>query len=528
MLIAGAGPVGLALANDLGQRSIACRLIERSAAPVALPKMNFVNVRSMELCRRWGLAHEVRKAGWPDAHPLDVAYVTSLCGHEIARFRYPAQRNKRVAYSPEPSQRCPQIWFDPILERGLQRFDHVELLRGHELVRFDEDGDLIVACVRELATGAETEQIASFLVGADGAGSRVRELAGIERQSWGPAPEQVAIALRTRDARSVIRHERAAFFWVIDGQGLRGLVTPTDGEEMWRFNWNLRRGETPEGFDADAAVRTLAGTDFEYEILTVMPWRIRFTLAERYRKGRVFLAGDAARTLSPTGGLGMNTGLADAADLGWKLAAVLEGWGGERLLESYDLERRPTGRLINEESLRNLGRIAGIPRLAGIAASDEGGEKLRREARDVLEAGEFRLEFENDGTALGLQYTESPCIEAEGAAPPHDPNRYTSFCLAGCRAPHVELPGGRSTLDLYGRGFCLLRLGEDAPETSALTRLASSRGVPLDVEHLQDPEILALHGRALVLVRPDGVVAWRGDRLPEDLGAWLDRARGAA
>ena len=526
VLIVGAGPVGLALANDLGQRGVSCLVVEREAAPTALPKMNFVNIRSMELCRRWGLESKVRNAGWPDAHPLDVAYVTSLQGFEITRFPYAAQKDKTISYSPEPSQRCPQIWFDPILESGIERFDNIELQRGQELLDFDESDNGVVATIRETSSGKTRRIFANYLVGADGPGSRVRELAGIERESWGPSVPQMAIALRAPAFKAFVHQKRAAFFWIVDGEGVRGLVTPTDGENLWRFNWNLRPGESKDTFDADAAVRILAGGDFEYEILAVLPWQIRFTLAKHYRKGRIFLAGDAARTLAPTGGLGMNTGLADAADLGWKLAGRLQGWGGERLLDSYDLERRAIGRLINDESLRNLGRVAMIPRMPGIGADDASGARLRDEASQILQAGEFRLEFENDGAALGLQYLDSPCIENGEGAVATDPNQYTPICAVGCRAPHIKGPEGRSILDLYGDGFCLLRLGPEPPETTLLERAAAHVGLPLTVHRLIDPDIHALHGFSLVLVRPDGFVAWHDDAAPRSPGALIDRVRG--
>ncbi len=527
VLIIGAGPVGLALANDLGQRGIACQVIEREAAPVALPKMNFVNIRSMELCRRWGLAEDVRNAGWPEDHPLDVSYCTSLQGDEITRFQYPAQRENKVSYSPEPSQRCPQVWFDPVLEAGLKRFDEVELLRDHELVDFNENADGVLATIRNKSTGEEQQTLANYLVGTDGSGSRVREQAGIERENWGPVIPQMAIALKAKGFNAFVHQDRAAFFWIIDAEGVRGLVTPTDGEQLWRFNWNLRQGESVEDFDADNAIRTLAGADFDYDILTILPWQIRFTLAAQYRKGRIFLAGDAARTLAPTGGLGMNTGLADAADLGWKLAARLDGWGGEELLDSYDIERRAAGRLINDESLRNLGRVAMIPRLPGIASPDDAGEQLRHEAGETIQAGEFRLEFENDGAALGLQYVDSPCIEADDEAPPGDPNEYKPACVTGCRAPHFELATGQSVLDLYGDGFCLLRLGPEPPDTDALEQAALGAKMPLQVHRLEGPEIFRLYGRTLVLVRPDGIVGWRGEAVPVSSEALIDRLRGA-
>jgi len=521
VLIVGAGPVGLALANDLGQRGVPCTIVERALAHEPLPKMNHVNTRSMELCRRWGLADRVRGAGWPDDHPMDVAYLTRLGGHEVARLRFPSHRDRpRSPDTPEPSQRCPQIWFDPILERGLERFPHVELRRGVSFESFREADGCVRVRLRSSA-GDALEQEACILVGTDGA-------AGIARESWGPAPWQVAISLRTENFARV-EARRASFYFLLHGDGMRAVVTPTDGESLGCFDWNVPPGERAEDVDPHAAVRAIGGPDLEYEIARVEPWQIRFTLAERYRRGRVFLAGDAARTLSPTGGLGMNTGLADAADLGWKLWAHHQGWGGDTLLESYDVERRATGRAINEESLRNLVRLGAIPALAGIDAEDAAGERVRAGVGRAIEAGDFRLEWTNDGAVLGSCYAASPVLRApEGpdAPPPYDANHYMPSTWPGCRAPHAWLPDGRSTLDLFGSAFVLLRIGDAAPPADALAAAAGAARVPFSVCDLP-ARTAGYRDAPLVLVRPDGIVAWRGEAVPRDPAGLLDQLRGA-
>jgi 2-polyprenyl-6-methoxyphenol hydroxylase-like FAD-dependent oxidoreductase len=495
--------------------------------------MNHVNTRSMELCRRWGVADRVRTAGWPDDHPLDVSYVTRLGGYEVARLSFPSQRDrKRPDYTPVLSQRCPQIWFDPILEDALARFPHVTLRRGVELESFTEEDDCLRVALRSEKGGLE-EVDARFLVGADGAGSRVRSLAGIERESWGPAPWQVAISLRAKNFFDV-EPRRAAFYFVLSESGASAVVTPTDGRELWRFNRNVPLGASPDDIDPDEAIREIAGPDLVYEIVRVMPWQIRFTLAERYRKGRVFLAGDAARTLSPTGGLGMNTGLADAADLGWKLAARLQGWGGDALLDSYDAERRATGRAINEESLRNLVRLASLPSLEGLADDGPTGDAVRAEAGRAIEEGDFRLEWMNDGAVLGARYVDSPMIpEPADEPPPYDANTYRPSAHPGCRAPHAWLADGLSTLDFFGSGFVLLRVGESAPSGDEVENAARALDLPFEIVTLPvvapvgGPNLGELYGARLVLVRPDGIVAWRGDDLDDEPAVLLDHVRGA-
>jgi 2-polyprenyl-6-methoxyphenol hydroxylase-like FAD-dependent oxidoreductase len=528
VLIVGGGPVGLALATDLGRRGISCQVVERSLEVGQLPKMNHLNARSMELCRRWQIDDQVRGCGWPDDYPMDVAYVTSLAGFEIARLGFPSHRDRALDPAiPEPSQRCPQIWFEPLLEENLAGMPQVRVSRGQELRGFRDAGDCVRAQLRDLENGENYEVEADYLVGADGAGSSVRQIAGIERESWGPAPHQMAIALRTQQFYSIHDKRRAAFFVVLDELGVRSFITPTDGQELWRFNWNLRPGESIEDFDPDEAVRTLAGCEFEYEILGSFAWQVRFTLAEQFRRGRVFLVGDSAHTLAPTGGLGLNTGLADAADLSWKLAGRIAGWGGETLLDSYEAERLAAARAIMDESLRNLARLVTIPRIPDIEARGPEADARRDAARRTLEEGDYRLEWENEGAALGGRYADSPIVVPDaGEPPPYDPNQYRPTSHPGCRAPHAQLPGGGSMLDLYDAEFVLLQLGDEAVDTDAISRAAVAAGLPLRVERIEDPSIAALYERALVLVRPDGYVAWRGDALPEDPKALIDRVRG--
>jgi 2-polyprenyl-6-methoxyphenol hydroxylase-like FAD-dependent oxidoreductase len=518
------------LALDLSCRGVASLVVERTAEVSALPKMNHLNARSMELCRRWKILDAVRSCGWPDDYPMDVSYVTSLAGREIARLAFPSHAARPTSEEiPEPSQRCPQIWFEPLLIEVLAGRPGSEVRRHHELVAFEEKSDGVVAQVRDIATGEEYTVECCYLVGADGAGSTVRRLAGIERESFGPSPKQLAMAVRAKDFWSFHDKQRAAFFIVLDEMGVRSFITPTDGEELWRFNWNLRPGEAAADLDPEEVVRTLAGVDFDFEILGAFEWQVRFTLAERFSAGRVFLAGDAAHTLAPTGGLGLNTGLADAADLGWKLAGTVLGWGGEALLDGYDAERRPACRRIMEESFRNLARLATIPRIPGIDEAGSDADARREGARREIDQGDFRLEWENEGAALGSRYEDSPLIVPEpGSAPAYDPNRYVPTSFPGCRSPHFRLPNGRSTLDLCDDGFALLRVGPTPPDASEILRIAEVCGVPMRAYEISSEEAATRYEHALVLVRPDGYVAWRGDAAPDDPVSLIDRIRGAA
>ena len=267
------------------------------------------------------------------------------------------------------------------------------------------------------------------------------------------------------------------------------------------------------------------GRDVPYRIEDKSLWERKRTVAERFSEGRVFLAGDAAHAHPPNGGLGMNTGIQDAFDLGWKLAASLQGWGGSALLDSYDRERRPASARAAAMSLSNYRRLRSAAPHAEICAPTPAGEAARREVG-------ARLEEENEkswhpvGVHLGYIYHPSPIVVPDGTRQPADDTiGYAPTAFPGARAPHAWLGDGRSILDLFGAGFVLLAFA-DVP-TEALETAAAARGVPLTVHRIAVPEIAGLYGRALVLVRPDGHVAWRGARQPHDAQALIDTVRGA-
>jgi 2-polyprenyl-6-methoxyphenol hydroxylase-like FAD-dependent oxidoreductase len=531
VLIVGGGPVGLALAVELGWRGIACTLLEQGDGAIVTPKMNEVNVRTMEFCRRWGMAEAVHSCPFPPDYPLDVAFVTSLSGYELGRMpRPPRMMEKPEPYSPMRLRVCSQMWFDPILQRLARTFPHVSLRYRTRLDSFAVSDTGVTAEIGDLEGGGRERVEAEYLVACDGANSVVRRSLGIGLNG-DTLGHPVHLYFRAPGLLEMCGRKPTTFFVTVDRGGVWSNVRVIDpANAMWRLMvLDAGAGLTSETVDRDAYLRRALGRSIEVEWLGTSVWTRRSVVAERYSKGRVFLAGDAVHQLSPTGALGMNTGIADAVDLGWKLAAVLSGWGGDRLLSSYDSERRPIGtRNVSMAVEFYLEHEKFHDGIAAIEDDSATGAKVRQRAGEALVRGVGRM-FRTIGLQIGYRYEGSPICVPDGTPPYRDdPEHFVASARPGSRAPHCWIGDGRSTLDLYGHGFVLLHLGANAPDASAFETAAAARRVPLKSVALNEPETAELYERRLVLIRPDGHVAWRGNEMPPNAGAVIDRVRGAA
>src|SRR5262249_28081015 len=427
VLIVGGGPVGLALAAELGWRGIACMLIEQTDGVIATPKMNEVNIRSMETCRRWGIAGEVLGCPFPADHPLDVAFVTSMFGYELARLPRPA-RNAQTPepFSPYRLQACSQIWFDPILREFAGAFPHVSLRYRCRLDTFAQSADGVTAPVTDVTSGPRETTEAQYLAGCAGAGSTVRRALDIPLVGDGKIGNPVHMFFRAPKLLAECGKAPATFFLPVDGEGLWGnirIIDPVDG--LWRVMVDKSDGDTPDEIDRDGCLRRALGRGYDVEWRGISIWKRMSVVAETYGKGRVFLAGDAVHQLSPTGALGMNTGIADSVDLGWKLAATLAGWGGPNLLASYDAERRPTGpRAVRRATGFYLNNEASGRDTAALDEPGDRGDRVRREL-GALMLRDVGREFRTVGAQLGHRYDGSPICIADGTpAPPDTPPDY--------------------------------------------------------------------------------------------------------
>ena len=524
VLIVGGGPVGLGMAIDLAGHGVASLLVEQNGENDDHPKIGTIVTRTMEIFRRWGVADQVIHCGFPEDYRLAIAFVTSMNGYVLEKDDYPSTAEAPTPEgSPHKRQRCPQLWLDPILRRAAREREKVDLRLRHRLLGFSQDERGVRASVENLETGARFDVHADYMVGCDGAASTVRTTLGIPMLGNPRLNYSVGILIRSPD---LIAHcatgevERAI---LVGPEGTWGNLTVVDGSDIWRITiYGADDRFAMADFDPGWWVRRALGRDdIAFEIMAVVPWRRTELVAERYRDGRVFLAGDACHTMSPTGGMGVNTGFGDVLDLGWKLAATLEGWGGPELLASYEAERRPIAQRNAAFSTHNFKTWQTPIDTTLIEAPGPEGDAVRTAAGAALKEN-TRSDWQSWGIQLGYRYEGSPIIVPDGTpAPPDTYTEYLQIARPGHRAPHVWLAEGKSTLDLFGGAFVLLCLpGADPAALEALTAAAAEAGIPLRVERIANDGLAALCGEPLVLVRPDDHVAWRGAHVPDPAALW--------
>jgi 2-polyprenyl-6-methoxyphenol hydroxylase-like FAD-dependent oxidoreductase len=511
VLIAGGGPVGLTLAIELGQLGIRCELVDKRPRPGRLPKMERCNARTMEHFRRMGIADRVRAAGFPADVPMDVFICEGdltrppLVHHAYASVRELMEAGRQVndgSLPLEPYQLISQYTLEPLLRQIAEATPGVTVRFGSELTSFGQDADGVTATVR--TRDGERSVRASYLAGCDGAGSTVRRQLGIElrgdslqtlRQALFHCPDLFARIPIGKGRHYHFADDRSSFLIVQDDTRHFSLHATADSdEEMSRL------------------FESLTGMQVVYETLYVGQWTQRLMLADSYRDGRVFLAGDAAHLVIPTGGLGMNTGVGDAVDLAWKLAGTLQGWGGPRLLESYETERQAIGARNVAASRkaaqgRRTWRAAWRPE---ITADGAAGAQARAELAEVADR-EQRWSNDLLGIELGYRYVNSPLIAREdGEGPDPDSFSYTPTTWPGARLPHIWLDDGTAIADHLGRCFTLLHApGADAAAAEFAGAFARV-GAPFAAFEMRSAAAGPVYeDHSLILVRPDLHVMWR-------------------
>ncbi len=524
VLIVGAGPVGLATAIELGQRGIRCIVVEKNDRVGHAPRAKTTNVRTCEHLRRWGIVEALRaRAPLGIDYPSTIQFATRLNGYPLARIdnAFFCRPGPSELYA-EHAQWVPQYVLEETLREHVATLASVDLRFNTSFEQLEQDGDGVRAQVMDSAAAERHEIRARYLVGADGAHSAVRRALGIAMQGKGALARHRMLIFRQPGMEQMHALGPAVMYWLLNAEA-PSVLGPMDRGDRWYFSF------TPKQDDDDPVemLRRATGLPLNPEVLSSGDWTAHELLAERYGEGRVFLAGDACHLHPPYGGYGMNLGIGDAVDLGWKMAAVLQGWGGARLLDSYAAERRPVHERFIEEAVINYATAAERMASEELELPGADGDALRQEAGERIAATKQR-EFRTLGVVLGYRYADSPIVVADGSTPPPEHySDYTPSAFPGSRAPHATLGAG-ALFDAFGPGFTLLVTEGEPDSAEALARAARDVGMPLTVLAPQLPQLRTLYGARLALIRPDQHVAWRGDTLPDNPGALLDIVRGAA
>ncbi|MBD2750223.1 FAD-dependent monooxygenase [Microvirga sp. BT688] len=532
VLIAGGGPVGLALGSELGRRGIECLVVDSKPGLHDRPRAAVIGPRTVEFFRRWGIADRVLAAGMASDYPIDVVFTDRLIGEELGRLSYPSQGEVR-ARAPSTLENYPPLDWSPYTKTiiGQQALEPViyEYFSGLPcctsaystvLTGFAQDEDGVTATVQS-SDGTVRKVRAKYLAGCDGGRSDVRRALGIKMSGTNKVGESVNIFFKAPRLIPALGKKPGFLLWSF-APGATGSFLAIAGRELWVFQRYLVAGETFENFDAVAALRSAIGTDIDAEVIDYWNWIPRQLVAETFQSGRVFLAGDSAHLMPPSGGLGLNTGVGDAMNLAWKLDATLRGWGGNELLRSYTSERRPVAVRNSEESANNRA-IMHETMHAAVHIQDEGeaGMKARAEFQRLLPL--HNKHFDGVGLYLGDDYDGSTVVVPDGSpAPERSALFYSAVARPGRRLPHFWLDDGRSVFDRLGPDFTLITSTPD--EIGALVTAFQERGVPLEVLALMK-EDMSRYGARHVLVRPDGHVGWRGSELV-DSQELVDRVTG--
>jgi 2-polyprenyl-6-methoxyphenol hydroxylase-like FAD-dependent oxidoreductase len=539
VVIVGGGPCGLMLAIELGRRRVPVILLEEKSSPARFPAANATQARTMEHYRRLGFAEKVRAEGLPPDYPTDIAYFTRYSRHELARFSLPSARAAREMVrtltgswsAAELPHRVSQMFVEAVLRAEAAACPTVSIRPGWRMVAVRDTGTGVEVDAEH--NGGRATVHAAYAIGADGGGSPTRKSLG-----YGYIGEAKAVrdfmggrmfAIHFRSARlyDVIPHSRAWMYWTVN-RDRRAFMATVNGRDEFNFHTQLKPGESENISNAEAQAmfeRALAAP-LDIKIIARSAWNAGYTLvAEKFQRGRIFLGGDAAHLFTPAGGLGYNTAVEDAVNLGWKLSAVLKGWGESALLDTYESERQTIARR-NTGYARgfadSLGLFVPPPELedetpAGAAARKLTGDHFNHHAR---------FEFNIPGITFGGRYDGSPIVVPDGSSPPPDAvNSYQATACPGGRAPHLWLGDGRSLYDAFGFEFTLLQLGVTPVDAAPFRAAADALGIPLSVVPVAGTEARDLYGADLALIRPDQIVAWRGNSSAE-AAAVLRRATG--
>lgn len=516
--IIGSGPAGLSHAIELAHRGVPCVILERSPRAGYAPRAKTTHSRTREHMRRWGIADKLAEASpFGIEYPSHVTFVTRLGGYLLHRFEHALDcKPEQVEAFSEHGQWIPQYKLEKVLVDHALSLPGVEILYGQTFTGYTAQDAGVTVEIHDSATNTDWELSAEYLVGADGSGSKVREAIGAKMEGTYGLSRNLNVIFRAPDLAKAHAHGEGIMFWQINAD-VPSLIGPMDSGDLWFFMPTAISAESaPTPKEAEAMIRAATGIDTEIEVLSSDEWVASKLLADRFRRDRVFLIGDAGHLHPPFGGFGMLLGVGDAVDLGWKLAAVTQGWAGPALLDSYEVERRQTAQFVMDAAEANHTILANQLILPHIEDDSPEGDSARRESSALIQKHKH-AEFYARGVVLGYCYCDSPVIEDDGTQKHWERSLdYVPSATPGCIAPHCWLADGSSLYDHFGSGFTLLITDITAPEEiAAVEKHAKAAGMPLTVLAPTEARLTELYKAPMVLIRPDQHVAWRGDRAPE-------------
>jgi 2-polyprenyl-6-methoxyphenol hydroxylase-like FAD-dependent oxidoreductase len=518
VLITGAGPTGLVLAAELSRHGVASVLAERNEQTTQFPKMDITNGASMELLRRLGVDADLRAAGVAPQHSFDVIFAAGLNGPVHGRWRLPSVDEQRATITAaadgsvpgQPWQRCSQAIFEAMMMDRARRDPLVDVRQGWRLHACRQIGDLVVAQLAD-CNGNTVTVHADYLVGCDGASSRVRTELGIGMDGLKDFTAFALVHFRSLDLTNL--HGLGQFWHVYTSNG--AVLIAQNETDTWTLHQDLGTevdDPDPIGDPREFVARALGRPIVIEEVLASSVWRPSALLAESYGRDRILLAGDAVHTMIPTGGYGMNTGLGDAVNLGWKIAATIQGWGGATLLASYELERRPIGERNRTACVENAMVILQYRDMVDSQLFNDdtdAGQAHRDNVAQFLATN--NAENLSLGIELDVRYDKSPVVVPDGStAPPSDRRTFVPTVRPGHRAPNVVLRDQETLFDQFGPGFTLVDALDDNSQSSRLLCEAAHVGLPVRHLILTDPDLASLYQHRLVLIRPDLHIAWSG------------------